>query len=87
MTDTKVIYIRTVQQFNHDTNRYVTVNKVIKAITEDKYNNMTSKETIKYFRKLGVTEKVTRKGGRVTRLVSTSPCGKVRTIRTFKFSE
>ena len=48
---------------------------------------MTSKETLKYFRNLGGTEKVTRKGGRVTRLVSTSPSGELRTIRTFEFSE
>ena len=48
---------------------------------------MTSKETIRYFKNLGGTEKATRKGGRVTKLVSTSPSGESRTIRTFKFSE
>ena len=41
---------------------------------------LTNKETI-------LTEKATRKGGRVTRLVSTSPSGELRTIRTFEFSE
>ena len=48
---------------------------------------MTSKETIKFFRGLGGTEKATRKGGRVTKLVSTSPSGDLRTVRTFEFSE
>ena len=48
---------------------------------------MTAKEALNFFRSLGGTEKVTRKGGRVTKLVSTSPSGELRTIRTFEFSE
>ena len=87
MTNTKIICTQVQQQFDYSTNKYVTIDKVIKTITEEKYYNMTSKETIKYFRNLGGTEKATRKGGRVTRLVSTSPSGELRTIRTFEFSE
>ena len=87
MTDTKIICTQVHQQLDYDTNKYVTIDKVIKTINEERYNNMTSKETIKYFRGLGGTEKATRKGGRVTRLVSTSPSGELRTIRTFEFSE
>ena len=87
MTDTKIICTQNEQQYDYNTNRYVTLNKVIKTINEEIYNNMTSKETIKFFRGLGGTEKATRKGGRVTRLVSTSPSGELRTIRTFAFSE
>lgn len=87
MTDTKIICTQEEQQFDYTIDRYVTLNKVIKAITEEVYNNMTSKEAIKYFRNLGGTEKVTRKGGRVARLVSTSPSGDLRTVRTFEFSE
>ena len=87
MTDTKIICTQEHQQFDYDTNKYVTIDKVTKTIDEERYNNMTSKETIKYFRSLGGTEKATRKGGRVTRLVSTSPSGELRTIRSFKFSE
>ena len=87
MTDTKIICTQVQQQFDYDTNKYVTINKVTKTIDEEKYNNMTSKETIKFFKGLGGTEKVTRKGGRVTKLVSTSPSGDLRTIRTFEFSE
>ena len=87
MTSTKIICTQTEQQFDYSTNKYVTIDKVTKTIDEEKYNNMTSKETIKFFRGLGGTEKVTRKGGRVTRLVSTSPSGELRTIRTFEFSE
>lgn len=87
MTDTKIICTQTEQQLDYNTNKYVTINKVIKAITEERYNNMTSKEALKFFRNLGGIEKATRKGGRVTRLVSTSPSGELRTIRTFEFSE
>ena len=87
MTNTKIICIQIEQQFDYSTNKYITIDKVIRTINEEKYNNMTSKETIKYFRNLGGTEKATRKGGRVTRLVSTSPSGELRTIRTFEFSE
>lgn len=87
MTDTRIIYTLVKQQFDYKTNRYLTIYKLTDAITEEIYNNMTSEETIKFFRGLGGTEKVTRKGGRVTRLVSTSPNGELRTIRTFAFSE
>ena len=87
MTDTKIICTQEYQQFDYTTNKYVTIDKVIKTINEERYNNMTSRETIKYFRNLGGTEKATRKGGRVVRLVSTSPSGELRTVRTFKFSE
>lgn len=87
MTDTKIICTQIEQKFDYNTNEYLTIEKVIKTITEEKYNNMTSKEAIKFFRGLGGTEKVTRKGGRVTRLVSTSPSGELRKIRTFTFSE
>ena len=87
MTDTKIICTQEYQQFDYSTNKYVTIDKVIKTINEEQYNNMTSKETIEYFKSLGGTEKATRKGGKVTRLVSTSPSGELRTIRTFKFSE
>ena len=87
MKNTKIICTQEYQQFDYSTNKYVTIDKVTKTIDEERYNNMTSKETLKYFRNLGGTEKVTRKGGRVTRLVSTSPSGELRTIRTFEFSE
>ena len=87
MTNTKIICTQEEQQFDYSTNKYLTIEEVTKTINEEQYDNMTSKETIKYFRNLGGTEKATRTGGRVTRLVSTSPSGELRTITTFKFSE
>lgn len=87
MTDTMIIYKQVTQEFDYNTNRYLTIDKVTETITEEVYNNITSKGTIKFFRGLGGTEKVTRKGGRVTKIVSTSPSGELRKIRTFTFSE
>lgn len=87
MTDTKIICTLLEQKFDYNTNKYLTIEEETKAITEEIYNNITSEGAIKFFRGLGGTEKVTRKGGRVTRLVSTSPSGDSRTIRTFIFSE
>ena len=87
MTNTIIIYTQVIQEFDYNTNKYLTINKVTKPITEEMYNNITSKGTIKFFRGLGGTEKATRKGGRVTKLVSTSPSGELRKIRTFTFSE
>ena len=87
MTNTKIICTQEYQQFDYSTNKYVTTEKVTRTITEEVYNNMISKETIKFFRGLGGTEKVTRKGDRVTRLVSISPSGELKKIRTFEFSE
>ena len=87
MTDTKIICTQVQQQFDYNTNKYLTIEEVTKTITEERYYNMISKETLSFFRNLGGTEKATRKGGRVTRLVSTSPSGELRKIRTFKFSD
>lgn len=87
MTETKIIFTQVSQQFDYDTNEYFNTGFYEKTITEEIYNNMTSKETIKFFRHLGGTEKVTRKNGKVTKIISTSPSGELRTIRTFKFSE
>lgn len=87
MIDTIITCKQVEQKFDYNTNKYLTIDELTKTINEETYNNMTSKETIKFFRGLGGTEKVTRKGGRVTRLVSTSPTGEIRRIRAFTFSE
>lgn len=86
MTEAKITFKQVSQQYDYDTNKYFTIGDYEKAITEEIYNNMTSKDTIKFFRHLGGTEKVTRKNGKVTKIISTSPSGELRTIRTFKFS-
>lgn len=87
MKDTIIIFTEVIQEFDYNTNKYLTIGKVTKTITDEVYNNITSKETIKFFRRLGGTEKATRKGGRLIKLVSTSPSGELRKIRTFTFYE
>ena len=87
MTDTTIIYTLVSQVFDYNINRYLIIKEVTKTITKEVYNNITSKETIKFFRKLGGTEKVTHEGRRVKKLVSTSPSGEQRIIRTFVFSD
>ena len=87
MTNTTITYTQIDQKFDHNSNKYITTVKVTRTITEEAYNNMISKETIKFFRGIGCIEKVTRKGDRVTRLVSISPSGQLKAIRTFEFSE
>lgn len=87
MADFKITYTEKHQELNQEKNRFVTTDTYSGVLTELKYNNITSTETIKFFRGLGGTERVTRKGGRVVKLVSTSPSGELRTVRTFEFSE
>lgn len=87
MTDTTITCTIVEQKFDYNSNKYLTIEESTKTITEEVYNNITSKETSNFFRGLGGTEKVTRKSGRVTKLVSTSPSGELRKIRTFVFSD
>jgi len=68
---------------------YVLVEREEKLLTEDHYNNMTSADTQKYFRRLGgsetATKGYTRKGYNVVKLVSKSPDKSIKKIRTFDF--
>lgn len=67
MTETNIKCTQISQQFDYNTNRYFNTGFYEKSITEEIYNNMTSKETIEHFRHLGGTEKVTRKNGKVVK--------------------
>ena len=62
-----------------------------RVITEQNYKNIVSDDTIKFFRRLGgresVTRGYTRVGYLVVRLVSTSPDRQSKTIREFDFIE
>lgn len=55
------------------------------------HNNITNADTLRFFRRLGGTEYAERGytpvGYIVTRLVSTSPDGETRIVRTFKITE
>jgi len=61
----------------------------VSEITETQYNNITSDDTLKWFRRLGGTETATRgyteRGYNVVKLISTSPDKETRVIREFSF--
>lgn len=67
------------------------VSESSKVITEQNYKNIVSTDTIKWFRRLGGSETITRgytsAGYLVTKLVSTSPNRENKTIREFSFIE
>lgn len=85
MADFKIMYTVTNQKFDYNTNKYLATGFYEKKISVEQYNYITSKGIIEFFKSLGATEKVTRKYGRVVKLVSTSPSGELRTICKFKF--
>lgn len=61
----------------------------VSEITQEQYNNITSDNTLKYFRRLGGSETATRnyteRGYNVVKLISTSPGKDVRVVREFSF--
>jgi hypothetical protein len=61
----------------------------VSEITQTQYNNITSDDTLKWFRRLGGTETATRgyteRGYNVVKLISTSPNKDTRVIREFSF--
>lgn len=61
----------------------------VKNIDFKQYNNITSDDTLKWFRRLGGSETATRnytsRGYNVTKLISTSPDKSTRVIREFNF--
>ena len=56
--------------------------------TQEQYENCTNEETIKWFRRLGGSEHVTRSytfaGYIPTRIISSDPSRAIRKVRTFK---
>ena len=66
---------------------YQTVNVEETTISEEQYKNIVG--SMPFFRRLGgseyATKNYTSKGYLVVRIMSTSPCKTMRTIRTFNF--
>jgi hypothetical protein len=71
-----------------------TAYKVVKVesreITEQEYKNITSPETIRFFKRLGGSESLTRaytsRGYNIVKVVSTSPDKENKTVREFEFN-
>lgn len=72
-------------------NAYKEVSQVIKEITKEEHDLITNEDTVKWFRRLGGSETVTKgytyEGYLVVKLVSTSPDKESKTIREFKFKK
>lgn len=85
--------ILTTQELHKNPNTkttYVEVNKESVVISEEHYNNFVDEKSIKFFRRLGGIETVTKnytcRGFKTTKIVSTSPDRQIKKIRTFKFN-
>lgn len=68
---------------------YIEVDKTVENIDFEQYDNITSKDTLKFFRRLGGSETATKaytsQGYKIVRLVSISPDKQNKTVREFKF--
>ena len=68
---------------------YIVEGEKTEQITKENYNNITSKETQKWFRRLGGSETAQRsytcRGYLITRLTSVSPDRQNKSIYQFKF--
>lgn len=69
-------------------NAYETLERVTKEITRDQYNKITDEKTIKFFRRLGGSESVTKNytslGYIPVKIISTSPDKNEKVIREFE---
>lgn len=79
-------------RYTKNPNTKTTYNKEserVKEISLEQYENITSKDTLKWFRRLGGSETAvksyTKKGYNVVRLTSKSPDKQIKVVRTFKF--
>jgi uncharacterized protein YneR len=85
ITLTETRYIK-----NPDTKTtYIEVEKKVEEIFEKEYFLITNDNTIKFFRRLGGKETITRgytcAGYKITKLVSTSPDKQTKVVREFNF--
>lgn len=68
---------------------YIEVNKTVEDIDFEQYDNITNKDTLAWFRRLGGTETATKaytsQGYKTVKVVSTSPDKQNKTVREFEF--
>jgi hypothetical protein len=72
---------------NPDNNKFVEVSSELKAILEHEYKQLVSLDTIRFFRRLGGKEIISRDraSGNINKIVSISPDKKIKTERLFKW--
>jgi hypothetical protein len=82
----KIVMTRT--DFEKDGKGWQQTEQEVKEIDLETYNNIVSKETLQYFRRLGGTETATKNytsmGYNVVKLSSISPDKTMKTIREFE---
>jgi hypothetical protein len=70
---------------------YNIVEKTVEVVDEEKHRLATCDETVKWFRRRGGKETVTRAytcaGFKVVKVVITSPCKQLKTIREYNFKQ
>jgi len=85
------IILSTIKQVKKQGTKTVWINEEVlrEDITQTQYLNITSKDTLSFFRSLGGSETATKvytsRGYNVVKLVSTDPWKTQRTIREFDF--
>ena len=85
------IILSTIKQVKKQGTKTIWINKEVSCedITQTQYRNITSKDTLSFFRSLGGSETATKgytsRGYNVVKLVSTDPWKTQRTIREFDF--
>jgi uncharacterized protein YneR len=87
ITLTETRYIK-----NPDTKTtYIEVEKKVEEIFEKEYYLTTNNDTVKFFRRIGGTETITRNytcaGYKITKLISTSPDKQTKVVREFNFKD
>jgi hypothetical protein len=69
---------------------YILEEEITENLTKEQYTNITSDDTLKWFRRLGGIETAQRgytcSGYLITKLTSKSPDKQLKIIRTFKFN-
>lgn len=88
--NTIIVLTQTEYIKNPDTKTtYIQVSKEVKEVNEKEHYLTVNENTVKYFRRLGSSESVTRNyttsGYKVTKLVSTSPDKETKIVREYEF--
>ena len=69
---------------------WVLVETEVNNITEEQYNRTVGEDTLKYFRRIGGTERAysgyTQQGWKVTELISKDPSRQIKIVRSFNRS-
>jgi len=70
---------------------WINKEQFVEEISDNQYRNITERDTLQWFRRLGGSESATKKytqaGYKIVQLISTSPDKTNRTLRYFRFDD